>query len=354
MKQLFHLALRASLLQLLVIQASAFNLDSDSTRIFFIESLDRKINVGPILRHRYPIYNISGPDAAHKKLTFRPNNSATAGLRAYIFGVAMETTFSLGKGTNSVSRYGESHSSDLVVNGVGKRWYGDIQWLNYEGLYLKRSWEKYSADAVLPSRSDMSVRTRSLSFTWILRPDRFSLRSAYLFTERQIKSSGSPLLRINLSTNKFDADNPLISGADVDYFPDLNQVNGIHFTSLGIGVGYSYTYVPKRNFFLNGAFVAGPAHYWSRYLNPGTARTYDVQFNLTSYFGFSAGYNGDRFYGGFTYRGQTFSLKNNTSGISGNQNSFAIHGGMRLRETGFLKKRLSDINYRKISSAMLK
>ncbi len=347
MKRFSRLALWINLIFLLTHQVVGQNLSSDSTRRLFIEPFDKKINIGPILRHRYPIFIISGQDATHKRLYFRPNNSATAGLRGYTFGIAWETTLSLGKGTRNTSRYGESHSSDIVINGVGKRWYGDFQWLNYEGLYLKRSWENYSGDTVYPSRTDMTIRTRSASFTWIFRPERFSLRSAYLFTERQIKSSGSPLLRVQVSTTKFDAHSPLISGVDVDYFSDLDQVNGIHFTSFGVGAGYSYTYVPKKNFFINGTVVAGPAHYWSRYLNPGTTRTYDVQFNLNSYMGFSAGYNGDRFYGGFSYRGQTFSLKTNSSLINGNQNSFAIHGGMRIRESGILKKRMNDINYRK-------
>lgn len=314
----------------------------DSVRNAYIKPFRNGLIAGPVVKYRYPGIEFSGPDKDFRRIVFRPNSNLTAGIRVNIFGLNVEIGKSVSNGFLNKDRYGTSKASDLTMNAFGRKWFGDLQWLRYRGLYYRQSWADY-AGLKVPSRDDLSIRNRSLSFTWIFDAERFTYRGAYLFRERQQRSAGSPLFRVTLNTIGFEGSNSLIDDLDAVHFPSMAKVSGVHFTAFGIAPGYSYTWVYK-DFFANGTLLAGAAHYWARYEISGKPDRFDIQFNFISTLGLAAGYNGDRYFAGFNYRGQGFRVNQERVRINGSQNSFVITAGMRFREKGVMKKRLNDLS----------
>ncbi len=301
----------------------------------------RGLIVGTVLKYRYPGIQFTGPDRDFRRMIFRPNSNLTAGLRLNAYGINLEMSGSTGQSFLDPDRYGTSKARDITLNVTRTRWIGDLQFLRYQGLWFRRSWGG-SPSLTIPSRNDLEIRKRSSSFIWILRPDRLSYRGAYLFTERQNRSGGSPLVRINLNTWNFTGRDPLMDPEDQVHFSALGAPDGIYFTALGIAPGYSHTFTWKR-FFMNGTLLAGGAHYWVRYARADQPDQYDIQFNFTTSIGLAAGYNGDRYFFGVNYRGQGFRVTRQDTRLTGSQNSFVVMAGVRLHDHWGLKKKVSGL-----------
>lgn len=325
----------------LILPAAAF-CATDSTKANRVLPVERGLYIAPLLKYRYPSIIFSGQDPAHRRLVYRPNNKFISGVRVMAFGVMAEFSAGLIPGDRSIERYGKTNASDLAINAMTRHWYGDFQWLNYEGTFFRRSWEDYARDQPLPLRSDMDIRMRSLSLTWVFRPDYFSMRSAYLFSERQVESGGSPLLRAGLTRFLVHGSGTIINSEDMEWFPDLEDVNEVTTHALGLAPGYGYTYV-HRDFFINGTLLAGPAQYWIRYdLNQDGPR-YDIQLNWLTSLTFSVGYNGPVFFGGISFRSQSFAVRMPESRLIANQALINTMVGYRFQEKGIFKKRLRNL-----------
>ena len=311
----------------------------DSLRGFRVREFERGLYLAPLVKSRYPSVNFRGQDPLHQGIAYRPNNRYIAGIRGMAFGVNFEVSKSIGHSDRVASRFGETDASDLLVNVMTRRWFGDLQWLNYKGVYLRRSWEDYRRTDILPLRPDISILVRTVSTTWILNPSAFSMRSAYSFREQQTESGGSPLLRITLNRFLMTGDSALVGRTDISYFTDMSQVNGMVIHVLGLAPGYGYNYI-WRDFFLSGSAVAGPANYWTRKDRISGGSTYDMRINWIANIGMAAGYNGNRYFGGVSFRVQGFSSRLDESRLISRQNVIQVMAGYRFSERGFFTKRI--------------
>lgn len=309
-----------------------------------VVEFDRGIYLAPLVKYRYPSVNLRGQDALHQSISYRPNNRYIAGFRGMAFGINFEVSKSIGQGDRVTSRFGETDASDLLVNVMTPRLFGDIQWLNYRGVYLRRSWEDYKRNDALPVRPDINILIRTVSATWILKPDAFSMRSAYSFRERQTESGGSPLLRVTLNRFLMTGDSALVGSRDITYFPDMNQVNGMVVHVLGFAPGYGYNYI-WRYFFISGSAVAGPANYWIREDRISGGSTYDMRIDWIANIGLAIGYNGNRFFGGLSYRVQGFSNRIDKTRFNSNQNVIQFMAGYRFVERGLFTRRVQQSSW---------
>lgn len=311
----------------------------DSTRKVYVSAFERDFNIGPAIKYRIPVVNFNGVNG--NRTTFRPNNTYIAGLRIHVFGFQIQLAKSLNPGAGSISRFGETEASEFSFNYMSHKWFADLNLFRYEGLWLKHAGEDYKG-IPYPSRNDLVMTSRSVSATHLFNSLKFSMRAPYAFNEHQIRSGGSALVRFNINQFSVSGNTPLVDAARIEKFPDLKDATEIIFTGAGISPGYSYNFV-KHDYFLNATLTAGPSHYWIRYVEQNAPDRYDIQFNFVSTLGLAAGYNGDKFFGGITWRSQGFQLKKEITKVTGNQNVFMITAGFRLHEDGIFKKRLKDL-----------
>jgi hypothetical protein len=317
----------------------AFSAAPDSSRTLYVSAFERDFNIGPAIKYRIPVITINSGSGS--KVTYRPNNNYIAGIRIHVFGLQFQLATSLEPGTSSLSRYGKTKANEFSFNYMSHKWFGDLNLYRYEGLWYKNSGEDYRGKP-FPSRKDLVMSSKSVSATHLFNSKKFSMRAPYAFNEHQVKSGGSWLIRMNINQFVFSGNETLIDDAFISDFTELSSVNEVTFSGIGIAPGYSYNFIHK-DYFLNGIITAGPSHYWIRYEEIDLPTRYDIQFNFVTTVGMAAGYNGDRFFGGVTWRSQGFRLKREQAGISGNQNVFMVTAGFRLHEDGIFKKRIKDL-----------
>lgn len=311
----------------------------DSLRAVYVSAFERDFNIGPAIKYRIPVVTFNSGNG--NRTAFRPNNTYIAGLRIHVFGFQIQLAKSLNPGAGSISRFGKTEASEFSFNYMSHKWFADLNLFRYEGLWLKHSGENYKG-IPYPSRNDLVMKSRSVSATHLFNSMKFSMRAPYAFNEHQVRSGGSALVRFNINQFSISGNSPLVDEARIEKFPDLQGATEIIFTGVGVSPGYSYNFV-RHDYFLNATLTAGPSHYWIRYVEQNAADRYDIQFNFVSTFGMAAGYNGDKFFGGITWRSQGFQLRKEVSKVTGNQNVLMITAGFRLHEDGIFKKRLKDL-----------
>ena len=71
----------------------------------YIRSFPDHFFLGPVLKHRNLSFDIASSLNANKKLTFKPNNSYSAGLSLNIFDIGIEASLSIPINVKNQQRY---------------------------------------------------------------------------------------------------------------------------------------------------------------------------------------------------------------------------------------------------------
>ncbi len=315
----------------------------DSVKNKYVTNFPNHFFLGPVLKQRnlsFDVASIRNPD---KKLTFKPNSSFSLGLSLNIFEIGVEASMSIPINVKNQERFGFSTVRDLQINTISKRWLLDAYHQKYSGFYSSNSNIALPNNQPYPHRDDLQTRNFGLSFSYIFNADKFSLKSAYAFTEQQLSSRGSLLFSYIISSFNLSADSALIPKEERSTFGKGSSAYDMRFTSLGIGPGYSYNLVYKK-FFLNLTLSIGPAHYWIRYAEEGGAVRNDIRISTFQSARTGIGYNGDHFYGGISVSSQSRDVKFEELKFSNTISTFRFVLGYRFKETGILQKRVLDYN----------
>ena len=333
--------LERSLLILLLFLLSQTALCQDSVRNKYVRNFPDHFFLGPVLKHRNLSFDVVSLLNPNKKLTFRPNNSYSAGLSLNIFDIGIEASLSLPINVKNQERYGTSTVTDFQINSISKRWLLDAYHQKYSGFYFSNPNLVLPNNQPFPHRSDLQTKNFGLTVSYIFDANRFSIRSAYTFTEQQLSSRGSFIFSYIVSSFNLQADSALITKSELANFGKGSSAHNTRFTSLGIGPGYSYNLVVKK-FFLNLTLSLGPAHYWIRYAEADGFVRNDIQINTFQTARISIGYNGDRFFGGISESNQIRNLKFGDIKFSNQISTFRLMLGYRFKEKGILQKHAWD------------
>ena len=313
----------------------------DSVRSKYVKDFPDFFFLGPVLKKRNMSYDISSIRDPAKSLTFKPNTSYSIGLSLNIFEIGLEASLSVPINVKNQERFGTSTASDFRINTISKRWMLEAYHQKYSGFYFSNPNLVLPANQPYPHRDDLQTRNFGLAFSYIFNADKFSMRSAYTFTERQRSSRGSFLFSYIISSFDLEGDSALIKQSERATFGAGSAAYSMKFTSLGVGPGYSYNLVHK-NFFLNLTLIIGPAHYWIRYAEEDGPILYDIRISTFQSARIGVGYNGDHFFGGISYSSQTRNLRFEQVSFSNEITTFRLMVGYRFKEIGILKERARD------------
>ncbi len=310
---------------------------SDSTRSEFIERYPDKFFVWPLFKKRSLSFDVR--TANHDKIKYKPNNSFSLGFGIYLFEISAEISFALPINEKNQYTYGNTDAREFHANFLGNGWGMDVFRQKYAGFYFPDH-SKSSSQNVFIKRPDIELTNTGVNGIYVFNKKSFSLKSAYNYSERQIKSGGSVILTSNLNTFRLTADSAIVTQQAASSSPS-SGFQLMRYTTLSIAGGYTYTLV-YRSFFLNGAFSIGPAHNWILYNRPGEEEHYDTAINTFTDIRVSIGYNSDRFFGGMSLVTQSRNIRFEDVQFA-NTNTFAkLVIGYRFNEVGILKKRAHD------------
>lgn len=263
---------------------------------------------------------------------FKPNSRTALGAGFYLFEIAAEIAFSIPESETSINQFGESDVRDLQINAIGKFWGLDVYWQRYKGFYL----DELNGATDFSKRADIQSNNFGLSGFYAFNRTKFSLRSSYNFSERQIHSGGSWMVIGTVNTFKLQGDSTWGDASSGSEFLSMR------YTTFGLAPGYSYNYIVKK-FFVNATLGLGPAHNWLYVKTANGADSNNISINTISIIRLGIGYNSDRFFGGVGFSIQSRHLRIEDTRFSNSTSIVKFMAGYRFREVGILKKRAVDL-----------
>lgn len=315
---------------------------SDSLRSNYVQRFPDKFFIWPVIKQRSLFFDVSQRSNRTNVLNYRPNNSFGVGLGFYLFEVAFEVTSSIPLNEKSRITYGESDVRDLQINFLAKNFGGDIFRQSYSGFYVADPNQLVSTDDEFAKRPDIEMTNTGVNGIYIFNHEKFSLRSAYNYSERQLKTGGSFVVTGTLNTLRLKADSTILGSRYRDFFPLGGSFDQMHYTTFGLAPGYTFSLV-YRSFFLNTSLAIGPAHHWIYYKPAGAREQFDIAINTYADIRMALGYNSDRFFAGMSYVTQSRDIRFDDIRFTSNSSVFRILAGFRFREVGILKKRAVDL-----------
>ena len=306
----------------------------------YIERYPNHFFIWPVLKQRklrFDVKNIRNKEL----IRFEPNNSYSLGFGAYVFDISFEVAFAIPVNEKSKRVYGESKARDLQINTLSRKWGADLYWQKYRGFYYDNG-IFHLGDMPYPQRADITTRNFGFTGLYIFNDSRYSLRSAFNFSERQLKSGGSWILSGTVNSFKLNADSAVIEVQRREEFGQGSAFKELRYTTLSIAPGYAYNFIHK-NFFVSGALNLGPAHNWTYYKEEDKEERNDIRFNLFAALRIGIGYNTDRFFGGVSFVTQSRAVRFEELQVRNSSSTFRIMLGYRFREFGVLKKNVWDL-----------
>lgn len=314
----------------------SFGQGSDSLDHAFIKSYSDHFQVWPVLKQRSLNFTVRDP-GNNSISEYKPNNSYALGLGAHVFDLSFEFTFAVPIQEKNPAIYGHSHARDFQINALGRSWGAD--------LFLQRYTGFYSDDGRTPAfgthavRPDMAARNVGITGMYVFQPHRYSLRSAFNFSERQLVSGGSVMLSGTLNSFKVVGDSAILDAPDRTSGSTFRK---LRYTTLSIAPGYAYTFV-RGHFFASGALTAGPAHNWIYHIDEDNRALHDIRFDVFASVKVGAGYSTDTFFAGFNFSQQSRTVRFDDLRFTNNSSTFRLLVGFRFREFGILKKSVADL-----------
>jgi len=313
----------------------------DSLRNVYIKKYPDKFFVWPVLKHRSLSFDVSSSNQPNDNLSFIPNNTYSIGVGAYLFDVSAEVSFSIPLDEKSRSRYGASEARDLSTSLIGTNWSVDAFVQRYENFYLSNPGRTVPANQSYPLRPDVLLMNFGVSGIYVLNRNKFSLWSAYNFSERQLKSRGSVLLAWTINSVHLTADSVILSRPNLKRLKTVTNFSDVRNSTFGLAPGYSYNVVWKKLFF-NISVAVGPAHHWVYYVGGDGVGHYDIAINTFVDARVALGYSSDRWFGGVTFVSQSRAVKFQEITLETQSQAFRMLVGYRIEEKGFLKKSWKD------------
>lgn len=250
-----------------------------------------------------------------KSLSYRPNNKLLLGVGVNhgILGLNIGINFPFVNKDDEI--YGETKYYDFTMRIFAPRFNSTIYLQNYRGFYLTNTkdmipeWQEGDPYYI---RGDIRSRTLGLELSYIFNSSKFSYRAAVLQNEWQKKSAGSFLLGGSLFYNTNIGDSSIVpSNLHYDLFFDGLKFNRSNNFSFGPLAGYAHTFVIKRHFFITGS-INGSANVGFTQLllvdNEDKMKS-GLVLGFRSEIFFSAGYNSESWYFGFSFMNLSISTQ---------------------------------------------
>lgn len=156
---------------------------------------------------------------------------------------------------NKDTAKGETKGLDLQLHLYPHKWAIDLLALFPKGYYLAPKGFATTNPNKYYYRPDVKLTLVGISAYKVPNKDKFSYRAAITQNEWQKKSAGSPLYGGTLYYGTVKADSALVPKIIQNSFPQKG-IDNINFMAIGAGVGYAYTLVIDKHFFITASAVA--------------------------------------------------------------------------------------------------
>ncbi len=185
-------------------------------------------------------------------LNLRPNSPTALGIgfnyKSYGLGIAI----GIPKSASSNEKYGKTNRFDLQVNVYGKKIGIDGFAQFYKGYYVANpkdfmEWE----NDYYPQLPDMKIYSIGLNAFYIFNSDKFSYKAAFVRNQVQLKSTGSFTAGLFGQLDVAETGQGFIPQDFPDSIRSNFDLKAFKTLAAGVTVGYLYTWIISKKFFLN-------------------------------------------------------------------------------------------------------
>ena len=264
----------------------------------YIKNYSDKISVKLVSMNKYNYFKIR--DRNNKStLKYRPVRDVSIGLGVAYKWFALDLTLNLGLRNNS--DFDNTRSFDFQGSMFSSKQYVTftIQYYQAYQLVSLNGVDEALAEEI-KRREDIRTMNIGIQYMFAVNYTRFSIKAPFVQNEGQRKSAGSPIIGASFNMFVMDADSSIVPDEVSDAFDPELRIRDLNILSVSASLGYMYSFVYKKRFFLTFSFIPGLN------INAGDYYTVDRNYNSASINlkvnSLNAiGYNSSRFFTGFQF-----------------------------------------------------
>jgi|GEM_PF-3454448 len=207
-------------------------------------------------------------------------------------------------GTNrDENEHGKTIYADFRAVFYKNKFGGGLFYKKYDGFYILKpgkiisDWDNNKPH---PLRSDIILQNLSGEAYFVFNDSEFSMNAVCKQTERQKKDAHSFVMMCDASYLSLTGDSSMIPKSQENYYVDLKGFVKGDFLFSNLLVGYGYSKVINKNFYLTPLLFAGPGYVEKKYtVENNVIRTKDLMMrsNVKLY----TAYNGLKVVAGFLF-----------------------------------------------------
>jgi hypothetical protein len=227
--------------------------EKNKTDPVFIQSYEQELTGRVYLSQKYTSISLGG-SSQYPGFRYRPNTTLNLGLGATYRSFSLNLAYGFPGLNGDGSQRGKTKYLDLQSHFYSRKWVLDLLGQFYHGYYLapRNYVPGFPAYYINP---DLKVRLTGVSAYYIFNPGRFSYRAALTQNEWQTRSAGTFLAGFDFYYGILKDEQAIIPEEISAAFPQ-GDVQRMRFINFGPGVGYAYTFVYKKNWFVTGSLTA--------------------------------------------------------------------------------------------------
>lgn len=283
--------------------------DHDTT---YYRSFKGSIIARIYLARRYNILKLEPPSySGLPKMNYHANNPLSLGL-----GLTYKSfSASFSKGLNflkSDNVKGRTNSTDIQLHLYKRKWVIDAIGEFYKGYYLTPNGIASPGGKDYYIRPDMGEQTVGVAAYRVLNDQRFSYGAGLSQNAWQQKSAGSFLIGGEAFYTAINADSALTPKV-IDSVYNNENIHKVHLFEIGPGIGYAYTLVVQKHYYLLGSLNANINACFSREIGNGIKKD-KMSIEPNFLFRVGTGYNCSKWSLGFVWVTTSIYTKGKTSG----------------------------------------
>jgi hypothetical protein len=278
-------------------QKDTTSVSNDSVALYYSDQSDL-LALRLYLLLKFNTIDISKND---KHYILAPNSPTSIGVGFNFKGLGLALGIGLPRSSKSLHKYGSTTRLDIQMSIYSRLIGGDAYFQLYKGYYNTNpedfiTWDK----DYYPKIPDMESISIGANIYYVLNHKKFSNKAAYSRTQVQLKSAGSVALGYFLNYDEVDSPNGFIPAEYPDSIGNDFDVKSFMYFATGISVGYMYTWVISKSFFLNGSLIPGFGYKNIRLTDGAGESGLEQQPHAQLSIRGALGYENKQFYAGLT------------------------------------------------------
>lgn len=272
-------------------------LSNDSAHIYYSDQSDL-LALRLYLLIKFNTIDIS---VNNKHLILAPNSPLSIGVGFNFKGLGLALGIGLPRGAKSIHKYGSTSRLDIQMSIYSRLIGGDAYLQLYKGYYNNNPQDLMQWDKdYYPKIPDMNSISLGANVYYVFNHKKFSNKAAYSRTQIQQKSAGSVALGYFLNYDEVDSPKGFIPVEYPDTIGNDFDVKSFRYFATGFSVGYMYTWVISKSFFLNGSLIPGFGYKNIRLTDGAGESEIEQQPHVQLLMRGALGYENKHFYAGLT------------------------------------------------------